>query len=134
MPDDIPDPTEETELPAYKIEKARSGRSKCKTCRRAIQKEKLRLGILIEGPFGPGYLWHHLTCAARRRIGDVEEAYASEAWPEGLELPTLESLGKLVEEGERKKAEKPQAPYAEKAPTGRSKCKHCGEIPPCQHE
>ncbi|MFH0944181.1 MAG: hypothetical protein V2A76_03200 [Planctomycetota bacterium] len=128
MPDDVSVPAEEMDLPAYKIEMARSGRSKCKTCRRPIQKEKLRIGVLIQGPFGPGYLWHHLTCAARRRLEDVEAAYAALAWPEGLELPTLESLQKLVEEGERKKAEKPKAPYAERAPTGRSKCKHCGEM------
>ncbi len=76
MSDDAPMADESEDQPPHKIEKARSGRSKCKTCRRAIQKDKLRLGILIQGPFGPGYLWHHLACAARKRIEDVEEAYA----------------------------------------------------------
>ena len=128
MSDDAPAQDEELDLPAQKIEKARSSRSKCKTCRRAIQKDKLRLGVLIQGPFGPGYLWHHLTCAAKRRFGDVEEAYAEGSWEGELDLPSLESLKKLVEETERKKVEKRTPPYAERAPTGRSKCKHCGEL------
>ena len=55
-------------LAPYRIEPARSGRSKCKACRRAIPKDALRFGFLIEGPFGPGYLWHHMNCAARRHM------------------------------------------------------------------
>jgi len=131
MSDDTPAPDEALDLPAQKIERARSGRSKCKTCRRAIQKDKLRLGVLIQGPFGPGYLWHHLNCAAKRRFEDVLEAYAyhaTGAFEEGLELPTLDELQKLVEESGRKQVEKRTPPYAERAPTGRSKCKHCGEL------
>ena len=72
-------PAEEPELPPYKIESARSSRSRCRTCRRKIDKDKLRLGILLEGPYGTGYLWHHLTCAAKRRADDVEAAYAEQA-------------------------------------------------------
>lgn len=126
MSDEAPNPEAE-DLPPFKIEKARSGRSKCKGCRRPIQKEKVRIGILIEGPFGPGYLWHHLSCAMRRRPEDVEQAYAEKAWEEGLEVPSLESLRAEAEKMEAKKAEKKEAPYVEVAPTGRSKCKHCGE-------
>lgn len=126
MPDDAPTPEAE-DLPPFKIERARSGRSKCKGCRRPIQKDKVRIGILIEGPFGPGYLWHHLTCAMRRRPEDVEQAYAGKCWDEGLEVPSLESLRAEAEKLEAKKTEKKEAPYVEIAPTGRSKCKHCGE-------
>src|SRR5690606_821258 len=81
MPDEAPNPEAE-DLPSFKIEQARSGRSKCKGCRRPIQKDKVRIGIRIEGPFGPGYLWHHLSCAMRRRPEDVERAYAERAWEE----------------------------------------------------
>ena len=39
-----------------------------------IPKDALRFGFLIVGPFGPGYLWHHMNCAARRHLGRLEEA------------------------------------------------------------
>lgn len=115
----------EPELPPYLIEEARSSRSKCRTCRKKIEKGKLRLGILLEGPFGTGYLWHHLTCAARRRLEDVEAAYAQPAFEEGLKVPALEKLQALQEKAEKEKAERKEIPYVERAPTGRSKCKHC---------
>jgi hypothetical protein len=124
--------TEEPQLPPYVIEGARSSRSRCKTCRRPILKETLRVGILIEGPYGTGYLWHHLTCAARRRFHDVEEAYAAEAWnhakkpPEGV--PPLEKLARLQEEAAERKRSRKQVPHAEPAPSGRARCKHCDEL------
>lgn len=118
-------------LPPYVIEGARSSRSKCKTCRKKIDKDVLRLGVLIEGPYGTGYLWHHLTCAAKRRLDEVEEAYASEAWKEAKEppekVPTIEELRKLHDEAEEKRESRPRIPYAELDPSGRAKCKHCGE-------
>ena len=109
------------------IEEARSSRSRCRTCRRKIDKGKLRIGILLEGPYGTGYLWHHLTCAAKRRIEDVENAYATRAFEEGLALPPLEELRSLKVRAEEAKEKKREAPYTERAPSGRSKCKHCGE-------
>ncbi len=123
-------PTEEAapeELAPFKIEAARSSRSKCRTCKRAIEKGKLRLGVLLEGPYGTGYLWHHLTCAARRRFEDVEEAYEQTCWAPEVEVPPLDELKKLREKAEEKKKSKKEIPYAERAPTGRSKCKHCNE-------
>jgi hypothetical protein len=118
-------------LPPYVIEGARSSRSKCKTCRKKIDKDVLRLGVLIEGPYGTGYLWHHLTCAAKRRLDDVEEAFASEAWKEAKEppenVPSIEELRTLHEEAEEKRQSRQRIPYAEVDPSGRAKCKHCGE-------
>lgn len=121
----------EEELPPYVIEGARSSRSRCKTCRRKIDKGALRIGMLIEGPYGTGYLWHHLRCAARRQLDRVEEAYAARAWENAKEpppkLPELDQLRKLREEAETKKAKRKEIPSVELAPTGRAKCKHCGE-------
>ena len=57
-----------------------------------LNKDTLRLGILLEGPFGTGYLWHHLQCAARRRIEDVEAAYAQEAFAHLLVLALVFAL------------------------------------------
>lgn len=122
----------EAEKPAYIIEGARSARAKCKSCRKKIDKGVLRLGILIEGPFGLGHLWHHLTCAAKRRLDDVEEAYAMAAWqfaqspPENV--PPIEELRKLHEEAEEKKQSRKRIPYVEVDPSGRAKCKNCGEV------
>ena len=76
------------EMAPYVIEGARSSRSRCKTCRRTIDKGALRIGMLIEGPYGTGYLWHHLRCAARRQFDRVAEAYEAEAWKEAKEAPS----------------------------------------------
>jgi len=119
------------QLPPYVIEGARSSRSRCKTCRRKIDKDTLRIGVLIEGPYGTGYLWHHLRCAARRQFEKVEEAYGLEAWKEAKQpprkVPNLDSLKKLREKAEEKRKERKTIPYTEPAPSGRASCKHCGE-------
>jgi hypothetical protein len=120
-------PEDETELAPYKIEAARSSRSRCRTCRRKIDKGALRLGVLLEGPYGTGYLWHHLTCAAKRRSEDVEAAYEERAWEEGLAVPAIDELRRLKEKAAEERASRKQAPYVERAPSARSKCKHCDE-------
>jgi hypothetical protein len=122
----------EPELAPYMIEGARSSRSKCKTCRKKIEKDTLRLGVLIEGPYGIGYLWHHLTCAAKRRLDDVEAAYDREAWKEAKEppqdVPTIEEMRKVNEEAEEKREQRKKIPFAEVDPSGRAKCKYCDEV------
>ena len=121
----------EQELPPYVIEGARSSRSRCKACRRKIDKGTLRIGFLIEGPFGTGYLWHHLKCAARRHFERVQEAYADEAWKAAKEppgkVPDLAELEQLKQASDEKKKQRKEIPYAEPDPSGRAKCKHCGE-------
>lgn len=124
-------PEPEEPQPPYVIEGARSARSKCKICRKKIDKDVLRLGTLIEGPFGTGYIWEHLTCAAKRTFEKVEEAYAAEAWnhaKEPPEVPAIEELAKLRAEADKKRVERRELPYVEVAPSGRSRCKHCGEL------
>jgi ribosomal protein L37AE/L43A len=127
--DDIPSEEKVAEevLAPYLIEAARSSRSKCRTCKRKIEKDMLRIGVLLEGPYGTGYLWHHLNCAARRRFEDVEAAYEEVSWADDVVVPPLEELKKLQEAAEKKKAEKQDSPWAERAKSGRSKCKNCDE-------
>jgi hypothetical protein len=122
------EPTEplspEQELPEYVIEGARSSRSRCKACRRPIQMGTLRIGMRIEGPFGTGYLWFHLKCAAKRQIDRVEAAYAMEAWKgEGAagQVPSLASSAAR----RRAEAQKNEETFAELAPSSRSRCKQC---------
>ena len=128
--DDVNDEAVE-QSPAYIIEDARSSRSKCKTCGRAIALGTLRVGMRIEGPYGTGYMWHHLRCAARRQLDRVEEAYAEEAWrfaknPPG-KVPSLDELRNLQAEADQRRKERQALPYAEHAPSGRSACQHCHE-------
>lgn len=118
-------------MPSYVLEGARSSRSRCKVCRRAIQKGTLRLGVLIEGPYGTGYLWHHLTCAARRKFEDVEEAYRQQAWtnaktPPGR-VPELDELQKIRQDAAQRRKDRKPIPHAERAPSGRAKCKLCDQ-------
>jgi len=127
MAPDEPTSEQEPQLAPHLIEEARSSRSKCRTCKRKIEKGKLRLGVLLEGPYGTGYLWHHLTCAARRRFGDVEAAYQEKAFDAELQVPPLEELEKVREKAVQDRANRKDPPYAERAPSGRSKCKNCGE-------
>jgi hypothetical protein len=121
----------EEQLPPYIIEGARSGRSKCKTCRKKIDMSILRIGILIEGPYGTGFMWHHLPCAARRQFDKVSEAYELEAWKEAKTppdgVPPLADLEKLRDEAAERKEKRKELPYAEVSPSGRAKCKHCDE-------
>ena len=127
MSDEIPPAErEEPELPPYIIEGARSGRSRCKSCRQLIELGGLRIGVLVEGPYGVGHMWHHLRCAARRFFPKVEEAYGLEAWQYAKVPP--EDVPPLKEEAEKKKKDKKELPYAELAPSGRAKCKHCDEL------
>lgn len=127
--DDTPDAAAE-ELPPFRIEPARSSRSKCKACRRKIDKGVLRFGRLVEGFYGPGYLWHHLTCMARREIERVEEAYELSCWDEGVEVPPLDELRKLAEKAARHKRERKPVPRIEIAPSGRSRCKVSDQLIP----
>lgn len=131
-PETAPPAAAEPELPPFVIEGARSSRSKCKSCRKKIEKDILRLGILIEGPYGVGYLWHHLTCAAKRRFGDVEEAYERKAWKEAKEppedVPSIESLSELRDKAEEEKKSRKVIPWVEVDPSGRAKCKQCSKV------
>ena len=70
----------------------------------------MRLGIQIGGRYGTGYVWHHLSCAARRQLERV---------------PSIETLRRLHEAGEVRRQQRPALPCAERAPSGRSTCKHC---------
>jgi hypothetical protein len=124
--------TADVELPPYIIEGARSGRSRCKTCRRTIPKGALRIGILIDGPYGKGYLWHHIKCAARRQFERVEEAYRAQAWNEAkqppAEIPGLDELKAHAERAEERRKSRKQPPYAELDPSGRARCKQCDQL------
>jgi hypothetical protein len=102
------------------IEVAKTGRARCRTCKQAIEKGALRFGEEVTSAFtdGPQQQWHHLACAAARKPAPVRAALDAFAG----EVPDREGIEKLLAEGDAKiKA----FPYAERAPTGRSKCLQC---------
>ncbi|XP_043270527.1 DNA ligase 3 [Venturia canescens] len=57
------DQEEETEKP-FAVERAKTGRAKCKKCKCPIDKDVIRIAKLMSNPFGDGKMkaWHHLTC------------------------------------------------------------------------
>lgn len=107
---------------AHVIEAATSGRAKCRGCDRKIAKGEIRFGERAVNAFGDGEmtLWFHPVCAAYKR-------------PE----PLLETLDDDVDEADSLRA---AAEYtlahprldrltgAERAPTGRARCRHCREL------
>jgi len=104
------------------IEVAKTGRARCRSCRQAIEKGALRYGEEQPNAFGEGMqmAWHHLACAARKRPAQVREALARF---EG-DVPGRDEIEKLLAEAAE---QVPVYPYAERAPTGRSRCQRCGE-------
>jgi len=107
------------------LERAASGRSRCRACGDTIPKGELRFGEEVDNPFTEGRttLWFHLDCAALRRpekarplVADCEEPI-----PDRDELlaeadlaiahPRLCRIAKI-----------------ETAPSGRAHCRHCKEL------
>ena len=106
------------------IEPAASGRAKCRGCGGAIAAGELRFGERLPNPFADGEttLWFHLECAAFKRPEPFLEAVAArvEPLPDGEELRT---------EAERGVAHRrlPRVDGAERAPSGRARCRSCRE-------
>jgi hypothetical protein len=107
------------------IERASSGRAKCRVCGQAIAKGQLRFGEALPNAYGEGesLFWFHLTCAACAR-------------PESF-LPVLSQTPEAVEErGELERLAQAglaqprlcRIVRAERASSGRAKCRHCREL------
>ena len=104
------------------IEPASSGRAKCRACGRPIAKAELRFGERQPNAFGEGEmtLWYHVTCAAYARPEPfLEYAVAS---PEASH--SLIAAARFGIEHRRV----PHVHGAERAPTGRARCRSCREI------
>jgi poly [ADP-ribose] polymerase 1 len=107
------------------IEEAKSGRATCRTCRQKIDKGQLRFGEETANAFDPdggkSYFWHHLACAAKKKPALVKPVLAAFTGT----IPNREEIDALL--ASAKESDKPTFPYAERAPTGRSKCLACDE-------
>jgi hypothetical protein len=58
---DVQEEIEEV-IPAYCIERAKSGRAECKKCDKKIDKNEVRIGVITEGEWGLFTRWQHLAC------------------------------------------------------------------------
>lgn len=109
----------------HTVEPAASGRAKCRGCGRAIAKGELRLGERLPNLFadeGEMTLWFHLDCGAYKRPEALLEAL--EACE--LDVGRREWLAAEARKGlEHRRL--PRADGAERASTGRAKCRSCRE-------
>jgi len=108
------------------IEEAKSGRASCRTCKKAIAKGELRLGVETMTQFSdtPSMQWHHLLCAAQKMPAELKDALATY---DG-DIPNRGELDKAMDDAIKKGNAKPGGfPYTDKAPTGRASCMQCGE-------
>lgn len=128
---------------AHVLETATSGRAKCRGCDRKIAKGALRFGERVPNMFGEGdmTLWFHPACAAYKRpepflealnaeggkaLLDAAAAHAAaedETEAAALDAASLEAAANLGIAHRRL----PRVDGAERAPTGRARCRHCRE-------
>jgi hypothetical protein len=105
------------------IEAATSARAKCRGCDQGIAKDELRFGERQPNAFGDGEmtLWFHLPCAAYKRPAPFLEIAASSGEPAAAALIPAAELGIAHRR-------LPRVNGAERAPTGRARCRSCKEL------
>jgi len=108
------------------VEKATSGRAKCRGCGAKIAAGELRFGERLPNPFaddgGEMTHWYHPVCAAYRR----PEAFLEEVESAGEALEDREALAREAKRGiDHRRL--PRLNFAERASTGRATCRHCRE-------
>src|SRR6516225_8680041 len=107
----------------HKIEPAPSGRAACRGCKQPIVKGVLRFAEEFQNPYsdegGASYRYWHLPCAATKLANELDEALAQ--YDGSIE--DRDSLEALVREHRR-----PEMPYAERAGSGRARCRACDTV------
>lgn len=112
------------------LEPAASGRAKCRGCARSIEQGALRFGERQPNAFGEGEmtLWFHLDCAAYKRPEPLLELLATP--PDAAAQLQPDALARLRAAAEHGIAHRrlPRIDGAERAATGRARCRHCREL------
>lgn len=107
-------------MPDSKIEAAKTGRSKCRSCRESIVKDALRMGVIsYQFDTDGSWSWFHLKCGAALHPESFESAVKEY---EG-EIPDIDELRAEAVRAARKFL----VPRIEAAPSGRAACQGCGE-------
>jgi poly [ADP-ribose] polymerase len=107
---------------AETIEVAKTGRARCRACRQPIEKGSLRFGEEQPSQFAEGmqWAWYHLPCATRKKPVQVKAALDAFAG----DVPDRAALLASLAEADTTAS---VHPYAERAPTARSRCLQCRE-------
>jgi hypothetical protein len=112
------------------IEHASTGRAQCRGCGEKIVKGDLRFGEKEPNAFGEGEmtLWFHLPCAAYKRPEPFLERLGSVKAEEVAtdELGVAHALKPAAEFGITHRR-LPRLDKADRAPTGRARCRNCRE-------
>ena len=80
----------------FTCEYAKSGRAGCKGCKMNIDKDDLRLGIMVQSPHFDGKIpmWHHEKCFFRKaRIENIGDLHGFD----NLRWEDQEKLKKIIE-------------------------------------
>lgn len=111
------------------FEIASSGRAKCRACGQAIARDTLRFGERQPNAFGEGEmtLWFHPRCAAYTRPEPFLEALAATGSVERNGIEDAAGLQAAAEFGIAHRRV-PRVHGADRAPTGRARCRHCKEL------
>lgn len=106
------------------IEPASSGRAKCRGCDQKIAKGELRFGERLPNAFGEGEmtLWFHLMCGAYKRPESFLEALTNQK-----DVESHERLAAVAEFGIAHRRV-PRVNGAERAPSGRARCRSCKQL------
>ncbi|KAL2507804.1 Poly [ADP-ribose] polymerase 1 [Forsythia ovata] len=113
----------------WKVEYAKSSRSSCKTCKKTIDKEKLRLGKMVQATQFDGFMpmWNHADCILRKSnqiklVDDVEGL-------ETLRWEDQQRIRKYVEGSAQLNSSSPAFTECgvEVSPTSRAACRSCSQ-------
>jgi len=105
---------------SHRIELATSGRASCRGCKVAIPKGALRFAEEFQNPYSEdgstAFRYWHLACAAEKLANEMKVALAAY---DG-QVDGRESLEATIAAHVR-----PEMPYAERASSGRARCRAC---------
>ncbi len=107
------------------IERASTGRAKCRVCAQAIARGDERFGEALPNAYGEGeaMFWFHVPCAACARPEALLPALGQSS-VSGKERARLEELARAgIAQGRLCRILR-----AERASSGRARCRHCREL------
>ena len=107
------------------IERASTGRAKCRACGQAIARGDERFGEALPNAYGEGdsLFWFHLPCAAHARPEAILPVLTQSALS-ARDRQALEAMAKAgIAQGRLCRILR-----AERASSGRARCRHCREL------